>query len=210
MIRRIVMGAAALAFPVSVLTVGQGMSPAGASSPPVTFSGSITCAMKGVIDFKPGLIQSAAGTTTVKLVADLKNCTGDTTSDGVTVKTGVVKLLSTTTGSRDCGSVTNAGQLPDLTGKIKWTAKHGDAASTLVTSIAGAFIYQDSANGTLDLVLPSSATTGSFAGNTTQTTVMSTIQQSKLLASCNTKRGLKSIAFGKKFSASLSIEGASS
>jgi hypothetical protein len=168
-------------------------------SPPVQFTGSITCAATGVISFSPTLVNGGSAPSTVKVKVALKKCT-DTTQSGVTITRGALTATSgASTVTNDCGSVTDGNLLPSLTGEIKWAGHGGRAEPTTVTVGQPAIDYDVNGN-IINTYLSQAATsaTGSFASEQATFSGLGSKKSGYLLDSeCGTTKGLGSVQFGK-------------
>jgi hypothetical protein len=197
MFRRVLLATGALAL-VAGTSVGIASGAASASSPPVQFSGSITCAVGGLTHFGPPLINNGSAASTVKVTATLKDCTGSTVQSGVTLKKGVMTVISTSTVTNNCGLVLEGNSLAPLSGQIKWTAS-GDGAATSSVSVASPTVdYNVNANQITTYLTSATTPTGSFAGDTASFSGLGSNKAGYGLDSkCGTSRGLGSIKFGK-------------
>jgi hypothetical protein len=182
-IRKFTLAGALLA--VSAGTLAAVSTSAGAAVRPhstVTFTGSITCKLKGTFTANPPLTLSTPQTTKITLKTTDSGCTGNTSQGGSTIKKGT--STGSVTGSYDCESLLSS--LPNPAGSTKWKTKGKKAAATDFTLSDGAIDVST------DSVSWDSTQTGSFAGSGS---VAANIKQSvsTLTNDCESTKGLKTI-----------------
>jgi hypothetical protein len=202
MIRKVLLGAGALALGLgATLTGAQGI--AGATPPvPVTLSGPVTCSVTGLLKFSPGLTNGGTTATTISVEASLAGCSGaGTTGSGANVVSGKLVVASSTTVASDCGAILNGSFLPDLAGSIVWKSTGAKVVPSAVT-VTGATAYYDvngnPPGGDISVGLPTTVTGGSYASETGTFAGLDSNSSGYLLDShCGTSRGLKSVKFGK-------------
>jgi hypothetical protein len=127
-IRRYVLVLSLLTLPIA--TVVASGATANASVRPhkaVTFTGKVTCSITGSITATPPLLLTTPQTTTIKLTASAKKCTGSTTQGGVTLTSGAVSG-KVTADNVDCESLLSG--VPNPAGKITWKGTGGTVAPT--------------------------------------------------------------------------------
>jgi hypothetical protein len=198
MIRRVLLGAGALAL-VAGTSLGVASGAASAGTPPTTFTGSITCAVTGVIHFKPALKNSGGSASTVTAKATLKSCTGDNVQSGITLKKGSLSITSApATAANTCGLIMEGSPLPALTGEIKWSG-HGGAIAPSAVSVAQPYEDYDSNTNSVNTNFnETTTTTGSFAAGTATFGGLGSSKSGYLLDSeCGAPKGLSTVKFGK-------------
>jgi hypothetical protein len=162
MIRKLLLGAGAMALLLSA-TSGVGGSIASGTSAPVVMSGTMTCHVTGIFYFATPLTNGGTAQTTMSLAADLTGCTGaGTTTGGVTVTSGTLTANPITTITNNCGQVLAGLTLPKFYGKIQWAASGGTAAPTKV-HFNNPYLYDNVGAGRLMLGLPTTMKSGSYA-----------------------------------------------
>ncbi len=198
MIRRVLLGAGALAL-VAGTSLGVASGAASAGTPPTTFTGSITCAVTGVIHFKPALRNSGGAASTVTVKAALRGCTGDNVQSGITLKKGSLSVTSApATAANVCGLIMEGSPLPALSGQIKWTAHGGAIAPTAVSVAQPSEDYDSNTNSVNTYLDATSTTTGSFATGTATFAGLGSSKSGYLLDSeCGAPKGLNLVKFGK-------------
>ncbi len=200
MIRKLLVIAAAVAMPVSVIAVGGGI--ASASNPHTAATDTITCkTLTGTLSFSPKITAKGytSGTVKTTVSATVSGCTvsgstKETVSKGVT--TGV---LSGTPGSvsKPAGQCTGLATGGTETGTLttKWTASATTAPSVLVVKSTAAGSVGGHGTFTLPGKVKGSAS-GSFLGSnkgaSDTTTSEATLPTSSLGATC-LKSGLTSL-----------------
>jgi hypothetical protein len=179
MVRRIALAGAALAVPsllVGVLSAGAATT----ATTKVTFTGTITCKVKGSLTASPPITLSSASHT-LKLHATLSGCKGSTKEKGVTITGGTLNATATATAS--CTSL--SGGAP--AGTITWKAKTPGATATK-QAFSSAAIGVNSSSGVITVSLPGSSgtatSTGSFAGSTSKATAVVDQTESSLAGEC--------------------------
>ncbi len=199
MIRKLLVVAAAIAMPVSVVAVSGGL--AGASNPRTAGTDTITCkALKGTVSFSPALTLKGytSGVTTTTVKATVSGCTvkGSTKESSVTgTASGTIKSTKGkggTCGGLTAKSITDAGTLTTT-----WKATPAAAPSVLhIKSVAGG---TKNSHGTF--VIPGTtkgSATGSFLGanngGSDKTVAQTTETVTALATACASKTGLKSLA----------------
>jgi len=172
MIRKLLVVAAAIALPVSIVAVTGGM--AGASNPHLSGAAgdSVSCkSITGTVKFSPGLSKAGmkSGHTTTTVTATLTGCTV-TGSTPITITKGSVKgtiVGATGTSSKPTGTCTGlAGNSTD-NGKLTttWTASKGGPVPSSVLTVKS--VSGGTAGGHGTFTIPGSvkgSATGSFLG----------------------------------------------
>jgi hypothetical protein len=144
-----------------------------APPPPITGSGTVSCAVVGRLVFSPPLANGGTATSdTATLIANTNGCSG--TGDGATIARGHV-AGSVTLPSNDCTNLTS-GSLPNLVANVAWHVKlHSPKlAASQVTFIGMTVSVLPS--GKAQATLSGSDTGGSFNGDAAAASV--TISQS--------------------------------
>jgi hypothetical protein len=165
-------------------------------SPPIQYSGSITCAVTGSAAFTPKLVNGGAVSATVKVKAKLGGCV-DATESGVTITKGTFVATSASTFANNCGAVLGGEALPTLSGTIKWKATGGTVDPSTVTVTSPSLFYDVDGN-SISTTLPTSVSAGSFNSDDAAFGGLSSDKSGYLLDSKCEGRGLKSVAFGNK------------
>ncbi len=200
MIRRMVVIAAAIALPVSVVAATGSMAGAGAPKIDATHN-TVTCTgVSGTVKFSPPITTNeSAGTETTSIKATLTGCTSNAT--GLTVLSGSAKgsISSThTAGTNGCTALAgNNTENGTLTTKWKSSPKLSSGSSVVtVHSVMGSIGSNGNATFHIPGSTPSSGT-GSFSGTdngaSDATSAQTTTSASSILATCETAKGLKSI-----------------
>ncbi|MGO8870400.1 MAG: hypothetical protein ACLQPH_03195, partial [Acidimicrobiales bacterium] len=142
MIRRVLLGTGALALVLGA-AVGVGTEVASATpSPPVTLTGTVTCAVQGSIKFGVALTSRGTSHSTVTVKAKLSSCGGPGASQsGLTVKGGDLMGTSKGTFPSNCDVLTNGSELPSINGVIKWKTRGGTAVSSTVAITSESAYY---------------------------------------------------------------------
>ncbi|MGD0394623.1 MAG: hypothetical protein ABSC41_18495 [Acidimicrobiales bacterium] len=199
MIRKLLVVAAAIAMPVSVVAVSGGL--AGASNPHTAGTDTITCkTLKGTVSFSPALTLKGytSGVTTTTVKTTLSGCTvKGSTKEKVTGGTASGTIKSTKGKGGTCGGLTAASITDAGTLTTKWTATPAAAPSVLnIKSVAGAV---KSSHGTFTIPGKVKGTaTGSFLGTnkgaSDKTVAQTTETTTALATACASSAGLKSLA----------------
>jgi hypothetical protein len=193
MFRRVLLGAGAVALVVSA-SAGLGSGVAMAAPTPISYSGSITCAVTGSAKFSSPLINGGTQPATVTVKARLKGCT-DAADGGVTITKGTLLATSTGTVAANCGPVLGGESLPTLNGEIKWKATGGSVDPSTVV-IAEPSVDYDVNGNSITTLLPTSVSAGSDSpGSATFGGLGSNKGGYKLDSECS-GGGLHSVAFG--------------
>ncbi len=200
MIRKLLVVAAAIAMPISIVAVSGGT--ASASNPHTAGTDTITCTkLTGTVKFSPKLTDTGytSGATTTTVTATVSGCSAKgsfTTKVTSGTVTGTIKGAAGTKASPSgkcaalTGSNTDAGTLT-----TKWTATPADAPSVLVVkSVAGG---TKSSHGTFTIPGKTvGSASGSFlganSGKSDKTVAQTTDTLTQILASC--KSGLSTLA----------------
>ncbi len=202
MIRKMLVVAAAIAMPVSIVAVSGGMAGASAPHAGSATTDTVSCTkIAGSVKFSPALNMTGytSGVTTTTVTATLTGCTAKGTfADKITSGTVTGTIKSTKGKGGTCAGVTqktitDAGLLT-----VKWAASATTANSGLtIKSIAGG--VNKASHGTF--TLPGSikgTAAGSFqganAGASDKTVAQTTDTATQLLAACSSKGGLSSLA----------------
>jgi hypothetical protein len=198
MIRRVLLGAGLLATALGGAFAAQS-GIAGASGPPVTLSGQVTCAVIGADHFSPPLTNGGTSAESIRVKAKLSGCSGPgTAGGGVTLTKGTMDV-TTSTANNNCGTTLNGSSLPALTGTINWKGSGGKVEASTV-SVNGAILYNpngDDGAGTIQTFLPTNVTGGSYSSeNGSFSNLTSDKAGGALDARCGAT-GLKSVSFGK-------------
>lgn len=182
--RKIVLVAAAIAFPISMVAVTGGIASAKGK---VNGTGTVTCTtISGTIKFNPALKTTGPFTTEQASIAvKIGGCSGGTPNP----TKGIVKENLNPGTSNDCTSLaTSAAEMLS----VKWAGKLNPS----VTAFSG---YTTGTNGSGDagFILPNSGgtgtTTGSFAGSGAHAAAYSNMTEAQILAACGSPSGLKSL-----------------
>ncbi len=194
--RRFVLGTGATALALGVAAIPAGSMASATPAPPIQFSGAITCAAAGSLTFATALTNGGSTDTAVTLRAKLTGCSGvGTTSNGITLTGGSLLASSSTTLANNCGAVLSGQTLPQITGTIKWTTSAGKAAQS-TAFVANAAVFYNASSNSVTVYLPSSISSGSYAGETMRYAgLASNLTGLKLSGSC-AAGGLKSLKFG--------------
>jgi len=176
-IRKYVLALALLALPIG--TVVAAGATANASVRPhtaVTFTGSVKCKITGSITATPPLLLATPQTTTIKLTASAKTCTGNTTQGGVTLTTGAIsgKVVAK---NLDCESLLSG--VPNPKGTIKWKGTGGTISPTNFTLSKGAASFGSSTT----KITFTSTQTGSFKGTGSSSAIIKKTE-SQLISEC--------------------------
>lgn len=198
MIRRVLLGAGALAL-VAGTSLGVASGAASAGTPPTAFTGSITCAVVGVVHFKPAIKNSGGSASTVTAKAKLKACTGDNVQSGITLTKGSLSITSApATTTESCGLIMEGSPLPALSGEIKWSGKGGAIAPSAVSVAQPYEDYDSNTNSVNTYFNATSTTSGSFAAGTATFAGLGSTKSGYLLDSeCGGPKGLSTVKFGK-------------
>jgi len=197
MIRKLLVIAAAIAMPVSIVAVSGGM--ANASSPHTVGTDKVTCKdLTGTLTFSPKLDKAGykSGSITTTVSASVSGCTvtGGTAETGVTGKvTGTLKGAAgtSTKPSGKCTGVSGVGtEIGTL--KITWKATPAIGTSSLpVKNDLGG--TNTKGYGTFTIPGTGTATgTGSFAGGSDKSVAQTVSKAGTFLASCE-KSGTSSL-----------------
>lgn len=196
MIRKILSGAGVLAMALGGMVFAQG-GVAGAAT--VTLSGTITCAVSGKIGFSPNLVNAGSSADTVSVKAKLSSCSGTGASQGgVTLSGGHLLATASSTINNNCGAVFNGSDLPQLTGNVKWRASGGKVDASAISITDGSVFYNlngDDGAGSFDVYLPTTVSSGSFAGESGNPSGLTSDNGGKTDAKCSTN-GVKSVPVG--------------
>jgi hypothetical protein len=201
MIRKMLVVAAAIAMPVSIIAVSGGM--AGASSPHTgsATTDTVSCTkIAGSVKFSPALTSKGYtdGVTTTTVTATLSGCTAKGTYSVKVTGGSVTGTIKSTKGKGGtctglaAKSITDAGTLT-----TKWTATPAVPNSGLnIKSIAGGVKNN---HGTFTIPGTTKGTAaGSFQGTnkgaSDKTVAQTTDTTSQLLTACGSSKGLSSLA----------------
>jgi hypothetical protein len=201
MIRKMLVVAAAIAMPVSIVAVSGGMAGASAPHAGSATTDTVSCTkIAGSVKFSPALNMKGytSGVTTTTVTATLTGCTAKGTfADKITsgAVSGTIKSTKgkggTCTGLT-AKSITDAGTLT-----VKWKASATTANSGLnIKSIAGGV---KNSHGTFTIPGTTKGTAaGSFQGAnkgaSDKTVAQTTDTATQLAAACSSKNGLSSLA----------------
>jgi hypothetical protein len=200
MIRKLLLVAVATAAPFGVLAATAGVASAGTTVDATTAT--VTCTgISGTVKFTPPVTTSeSAGTGKTSIKASLSGCT---TNDGVTVTGAKASgTLTTTRTAGENGCVALAGG-SDATGPltVKWktSPKLSSGSSVVqVNSVKGSIGGNGNADFTIPGTIPNGTPSGSFQGTDNgagdTTSAQTTTSAGSILATCEGKKGLKSIA----------------
>jgi len=198
--RKLLMGVAAVALPIGVLSTVVGTGAASAVGANAT--GSVTCtAVKGTVKFVPPLKAGGTASETSTVAISLSGCNASGSNVTSTNFTG--KLSGTFTGStNDCASLgQNGGTGATLT--IKWKAKIGlSTVNNTGLAITGEDEALEPVSGDVGFATPSAVaghntatSSGSFPGaGSSQSFIYSKSTQGQVGAKC-TGTGVASLAF---------------
>ncbi|MGH9172548.1 MAG: hypothetical protein ACRD0Z_17045 [Acidimicrobiales bacterium] len=160
----------------------------------MTFKGTISCAVSGVLRFaqvkhpKLGLEFTTKESVTLTLSVHLSGCKGTTSQAGATIVSGYAE--GTVVGDFSCASMLNS--VPSPTGKLAWTTKGNPAAPSTISLTAGVL-----KSGPPPTVSFKTTAKGSFAGSgKTTDAVVQTI--GALVSSCKTSPYLTKVALNAK------------
>ncbi len=199
MIRRVLLGVGLLATAMGGMALAQG-GVAGASTP-TTLSGTITCAVHGTIKFSPALVNGGTTADTVSTKASLTSCSGAGASGGgVTLSSGKLVAIASTTINNNCGMVFNGSALPQLTGSVKWRGTGGtiEGSSVAITNASAYYDSDgDSGRGSINVTLPTSVSSGSYSGESGTTSGLTSDKIAGPIDAKCSARGVKSVPVGK-------------
>ena len=173
--RKLMLAAAALAVPVSMIAIP------GVASAAKTGTGTVTCTgITGSISFKPALKTTgpfSAESSTAKFT--LSGCSGGSPApSGGKVK----QTLSSATSTNSCTSLATSAK-ESITVKWKGAAPSTTAFPGYTTGTGG----PDNGEG---FILTGGTVTGSYAGTGAKASAFSNMSQSAILAACGTSKGL--------------------
>jgi hypothetical protein len=135
---------------------------------------------------------------TVSVKAKLSSCSGPGTTNGtVTMTGGTLNVATGTTIKNNCGAVLNGSALPDMNGGVKWKATGGKVTSSTVLVHNGSAVYNPTGSGTIQVFLPSSVPSGSYAGETPAFTGLNSNKAGGTLDARCGGNGLRGAAIGK-------------
>jgi len=162
--KKLILGCAALALPVGMMTM-VGVQTASAGSPPVTGTGTVSCTgATGQLGFKPALTFTGTSPETASVKVTLHGCSA-AGSNVTTANFNGSGKGSLSAATNNCTALLGA---QPVTGSvsIKWTGKAGTAKLNntvlTLTSITGVAV---GANGNAGFTFSNQATSGSFAGS---------------------------------------------
>jgi len=192
--RKLVLGCAALALPVGMMTM-VGVQAASAGSPPVTGTGTVSCTgATGQFGFKPALTFTGTSPETASVKVTLHGCSAGGTTNVTTSNFNGSGKGSLSASTNNCTGLAGT-QAVSGSVSIKWTGKAGTAKlnNTVVTltSITGLPV---GANGNAGFSFSNQATSGSFAGSLSGE--LDSNQTAATLAGpsgCGAKKGMKKI-----------------
>ncbi len=194
MIRKSILALSLLVMTLGTVAVSAGAANASVgphkTTPPVTFTGKITCAIAktSTITFKPGLpFGPKTAKVTITVNASLTNCKGKTSQGGATIVSGTA--TGKTTVSASCESLVTS--VPSPKGTIVWTTKaKGKTAADSTTTLSKGKLTASKAGIVTETF--DSKQKGSFAGSGSVEMVL-VPTETQLLAACGTKAGLTKI-----------------
>jgi len=159
---------------------------------PVTFTGTITCALSATMTAKPPVMLVTPQETTLTLKGTLSKCTGTTKKGKVSIKGGTIS--STSKGSVSCGTIASTSSVPGATGTVSWRAKGGTVKATTFSFSGGSASV---ASGTITYpgTGDTAKSTGSFTGKTASLTGVLTESASEIGTQCAS--GLSTLRLGK-------------
>ena len=195
-VRRTALGITVPTLALGILATSASSAVASAT---VTFTGSISCAMKGSLTAKPPITFSNT-THSLTWHASLSGCTGNTTEHGVTITGGTLSASSKATAS--CTSL----GLGSPRGTITWKANLPGAAPT-TQSFSNASVSTN--GGIIVVTLPGSGgtakATGSFAGSSSKATAVIDQTENAVIAQCH-QSGVSKLTFtGKNGPSSITV-----
>jgi|HubBroStandDraft_2_1064218.scaffolds.fasta_scaffold647381_1 hypothetical protein len=200
MIRKLLLVAAATAMPLGMIAATAGTSGAKVVKVNAT-TATVTCTgISGTASFKPAVTSNeAAGTTKTSIKATLTGCT---TNDGVTVTKASVKGTLSDTHAAENGCTSLAGSITasgPLTTKWTTTPKLSSGASVInVNSLTGGIGSDGNATFSIPGSTPNGTPSGSFQGTNggagDATSAQTTTSAASILTTCESAKGLKSIA----------------
>jgi hypothetical protein len=199
--RNIITGIAALV--IGAATVAGTSAAAGASATshprttkPVTFTGSISCALSGSITASPAFTLSGSKPATLTLHGTLSKCTGKVSQKGVKITGGKVTGKSSVP-HNSCSSLVSGA--PKLSGTITYIAKGGKVTATKFSFSGGGVGTNKAGNPTVSYPGKgeTSKETGSFAGKTGKAFAVISGSVSTLLAACESPAGLSKLTLTK-------------
>jgi hypothetical protein len=190
--RKLLVGCAALAMPLGMVTM-VGVQSASAGAPPVNGTGTVSCTgATGLLKFNPTLNFNGSSPESVSVKVTLHGCNASGGSNVTTANFNGKGKGSISAPNNNCSSLVGT-QSVNGSVTIKWTGKAGTAklnTTTLtLTSITG---VAAGANGNAGFTFSSQATSGSFAGSTS-----GELDSNKPAATlggssgCGAKKGLK-------------------
>jgi hypothetical protein len=188
MLRRIMLGALAVALPVGLLTVVVAPNLAAAAPLAKTMgTGTYKCSdITGTITFSPPLTLSSKGTVTetLKIKSKSTGCTGG--SPAVVSGTGSEKAAQTGKGLGNCKSLSNGKAAePDI------ITKYSNGASDS-TTIGGAE-SMTAPNGNLEFVITDATVTGSYPSKKADITSVLSENEDQIGAQCESPSGLSKL-----------------
>lgn len=192
--RKLVLGCAALALPVGMLTM-VGVQAASAGSPPATGAGTVSCTgATGLLGFKPPLTFTGASPETASVKVTLHGCHAAGTTNVTTANFNGSGKGTISVGNNNCTSLAGT-QAVTGSVSIKWTGKAGTAklnnTTLTLTSITGTAA---GANGNAGFTFSNQATSGTFAGTMSgELDSNSTAANLAGPSGCGAKKGMKKI-----------------
>ena len=179
-------GIATGAVTLSVGAVALTATGASAAPKPVTFKGSISCALAGTVTATPP-VTNTAQTVKFTIKGTVSGCKGKTSQGGAKITGGTISGSAKTT-NETCSAV--VGSPPEFAGSVAWKTTGGTATPTAYKLSGG------SATSTSPLTITYTSTqTGSFAGKGSLTAVVKP-SISTLLGECGST-GVKSLTLTK-------------
>lgn len=175
---------------------------AGAGTPPVSLSGTITCGVTGTLKFSPALVNGGTKADTVSVKADLLGCSGPGASGGgVTLSGGKLSATASSTINNNCGAVFNGSSLPALTGGVTWKGSGGKIDASSISINGASALYDpngDNGGGAFDVSLPTSVTAGSYNGESGTPSGLTSDKRGGMIDAKCGRKGVKSIPVGKR------------
>jgi hypothetical protein len=187
MLRRIMLGALAVALPVGLLTLIVAPNLAAAASLAKIGTGTYNCSdITGTITFSPPLTLTSKGTATetITYTFNSSGCTGG--SPAVASSMGLSKKTRTSKGIGNCSSLSN-GKSP----APRFTTEYSNGTSN--SKITGGASGGTAPNGNAEFVQKHATVTGSYPSTTAATTAVLSETDAQIGAKCGSKRGLSTL-----------------
>jgi hypothetical protein len=189
MLRRIMLGALAVALPVGLLTltVAPNLAAAASLAKIRTGTGTYNCSdITGKITFSPPLTLTSKGTATETITYKFSSsgCTGG--SPAVASSMGLSEKTRTSKGIGNCSSLSN-GKSP----APRFTTEYSNGASN--SKITGGASGGTAPNGNAKFVQKNATVTGSYPSTTADTTAVLSVTDAEIGAQCGSKGGLSTL-----------------